>query len=184
MKIWKIIKGILYAALTVVIIVFAKFWAEEVRYLVGGLMFIYGIPEIIIFAIKTRSFKEHTQFFWAIIEVLLGVITMFVVKDYESICVTWAIWSILREAYEIEESVHELVHHKPGILSIIESIVIIYFSVTLLMEPGEHHAMIHCYYILPLELLTSGIVWPLLELLYEKVIHKNLIKEHESEENE
>ena len=76
-----------------------------------------------------------------------------------------------QKAYEIEEAARSLTEHKPGILSIIESLVIIYFSVTLLMEPGEHHAEIHCYYILPLELITSGIVWPLLDYFYKTKIH-------------
>ena len=189
MKIWKIIKGILYTAMAVVIIVFAKqLWVEEIKYLVGGLMLIYGIPEVIIFIVKRKSFKDHTNFFWATIEIILGIIVIFFVKDvnedgtivsgYSIICVIWAIWSILREALEIEEGVREILHHKPGVLSIIESLVVIYFSIGLLREPGEHHVLIHCYYILPIELISSGILWPLLEYLFEKKIHKNLINEH------
>lgn len=36
-------------------------------------------------------------------EVVLGLVILFLVSDYASICLVWAIWSILRESHEIEE---------------------------------------------------------------------------------
>ena len=52
MKVWKITRAILYTFISILIFVFSNFFIQEIRFLVGGLMLLYGVPGIIIFAIK------------------------------------------------------------------------------------------------------------------------------------
>ena len=176
MKVWKITRAILYTFISILIFVFSNFFIQEIRFLVGGLMLLYGVPGIIIFAVKTRNFAEHSSFFWCLIETILGFVTIFLLSDYESICVVWGIWSILREAFEIEEAVINLCHLRPGIISIIESAVCSIFSILLVMNPAEHHAMIHAFYILPIELISTSLLYPGIDLLYDHLMKNESFK--------
>ena len=58
----------------------------------------------------------------------------------------------------------------PCLLGFIESIVAIVLSITLIMEPGEHHAKIHMYLLIA-ELLTA-VIFPQLRCAYVKFIKK------------
>ena len=94
-----------------------------------------------------------------------------------TICIIWAVWAILREADEIAEYYELFKERIPCLLGFAESVVAIVFSITLIIEPGEHHAMIHMY-LLIVELL-SAVIFPQLRCVYVKYIVKN--KKHEKE---
>ena len=81
-------------------------------------------------------------------------------------CVIWATWSIIREAFEIREIITEVKTTVLKIISGIESIAVIVLSVMLILEPGEHHAMIHLYLLLA-ELVLTPLV-PLLDEIIEE----------------
>ena len=87
--------------------------------------------------------------------------------SFETICVVWAVWSILREAYEIKEIVIDLKSIAPRIISGVESLIMIGLSISLVLHPTLEHVMIHIYF-LTVELLLS----PLIPLMDELIIRK------------
>ena len=89
----------------------------------------------------------------------------------EVTCVIWATWSIVRESFEIKELVTEIKSWTLTIISGIESIAVIVFSVMLILEPGEHHAMIHMYLLL-FELILTPLIPLLDEILLERKAKK------------
>ena len=92
-------------------------------------------------------------------------------------CIIWATWSIVRESYEIKEVVSDIKSVLPKILSGAESIAVIVLSVMLILEPTEHHALIHMY-MLVIELVLN----PATVLLDELFIHLKEKKKAEIEE--
>ena len=161
------IKLIVYAIIAVLIFVFRKEMVENLKYFIGGLMLLYGLEEILFEVIYSRHHILHqSKLYLGFIELLLGAVMLSVPMAYESVCIIWATWSILRESYEIKEVFCELKCLAPKILSATESIVIIVFSILLIIEPGEHHAMIHLYLLL-VELIVSPLT-PLLDELLSK----------------
>ena len=86
--------------------------------------------------------------------------TLCFIEEYATVCVIWAVWSILRESIELQEIVEGELHPVLGVVSGLESVAVIVLSVMLMIEPGEHHAMIHSY-LLCVELVLSAVI-PLL----------------------
>ena len=84
--------------------------------------------------------------------------------DLVKVCVIWGTWSILREAFEFAENSESLMHKGPGLCSMIESIVVIVLSITMIAHPSEHHAHVHIF-LLGIELILE-VVFPLLYLLW------------------
>lgn len=164
MKTWRIIKLITYILSAIAIFVMRETLVENLKYLIGTLMIVYGLEQVLVHLLTKKRFDEHNTFFWGAVEVILGFIVLLLVHDYATICVLWAVWSILREAHEIEEYAHKLVHGVPRLFGFLESIIVIIFSITLILEPGEHHAGIHVI-LLCFELLTT-VTFPILEELY------------------
>ena len=115
------------------------------------------------------------EFFYGTIQMSLGLIILLFLKDevssqdYQSICIIWAVWSILRESREIEEAVIKMCKRIPVFLDLMESIVCIVFSILLIINPNEHHALIHIY-LLSVELFTICL-FPLLGDIYAKRHH-------------
>lgn len=157
----------LFVILAILVFVFRVELVENLKYFIGGLMLLYGLEEILYEIIYSRSHLLHKdKVYLGFIELLLGAAMLSVPMSYESVCIIWATWSILREAYEIKEIFNEIKNIVPKILSATESAVIIVFSILLLIEPGEHHAMIHLYLLLA-ELIISPLT-PLLDELLSK----------------
>ena len=63
----------------------------------------------------------------------------------------------MRESYELKELVSDYKTLLPKMLSGVESITVIVFSVLLILEPGEHHAIIHMC-LLTAELILNPLV--------------------------
>ena len=160
-----------FAILAILVFVFREPLVEHLKYFIGGLMVLYGLEEILFEILYSRHHILHQgKLYLGGIELLLGAVVLSVPMTYESVCIIWATWSILREAYEIKEVFSEIKCLAPKILSSIESIVVIVFSIMLIMEPGEHHAMIHLYLLLA-ELIISPLT-PLLDEIIDKRKHK------------
>ena len=156
-----------FAILAVLVFVFREPLVENLKYFIGGLMLLYGLEEILFEVIYSRHHILHqSKIYLGFIELLLGTVMLSVPMAYESVCIIWATWSILREAHEIKEVFCELKCWIPRILSSVESAVIIVFSILLIIEPGEHHAMIHLYLLLA-ELIISPLT-PLLDEILDK----------------
>lgn len=152
-----------FTILAILVFIFREPLVENLKYFIGGLMLLYGLEEILFEILYSRHHILHQgKLYLGGIELLLGVVMLSVPMSYESVCIIWATWSILREAYEIKEVFSEIKCLAPKILSATESVVVIVFSILLIIEPGEHHAMIHLYL-----LLAELIVSPLTPLLDE-----------------
>lgn len=170
MKIYGPIRTALYWALTVLVLVFAHEVAEieVLRYAIGGLMMLYGVEEIVLTVFKNKKHYSIHTLYWNIIEIVIGLTLVVFVETgdievtYAVVCVAWAIWSILRETRELVEVAEELKHNKlvacrvVAIVSLVESLTVIALSLTMLIEPGEHHALIHLY-LLAVELFTKAL---------------------------
>lgn len=168
-----LIKLIVFVILGVVVFVFRETFVEHLKYFIGGLMLLYAVEEILFEIIYSRKHFFHKEkVYLGLIELILGLVLLIANVSYESVCIIWAVWSILRESYEIKEIIAELKCWVPRILSGVESIAVIVFSVMLILEPGEHHAMIHLYLLL-VELVLTPLVPLLDELIYEKT-HKEI----------
>ncbi len=165
---YNLIKLGLYVVLAVLIFIFKEQLIEHLKFFIGGLMFLYAVEEILFIIIHhIHHILHEDKVYLGFIELILGIVLMCVNVSYESVCIIWATWSILRESYEIKEIACELKHVVPKIISGIESLVIIVFSILLIIEPGEHHAMIHLYL-----LLAELVIAPLTPLLDELLMKK------------
>ena len=160
-------KLVIYTILAVLVLIFRTFCVEHLKYFIAFLMLLYAVEEVVFEIIFGHRHILHSdKLYLAIIEVILGVVLLASNVAYDSVCIIWATWSILREAYEIKEIITEMKAIFPRVLSGVESLTTIVFSVMLILEPGEHHAMIHIYLLLA-ELVLAGLV-PLLDELLEK----------------
>ena len=186
MKIYGTIRTALYLVLAILVFVFVSTLAEieVLRHAIGGLMIFYGVEEIIHTVFKNKKHYSINSLYWNIVEILIGITLIVFVETgdvevtYAVVCVSWAIWSILRESRELVEATEELKENKPtvckivAIVNIIESLTVIGFSLTMLIEPGEHHATIHLY-ILTVELLTK-VLYPIINYIAERLDEKKV----------
>ena len=179
MKTYGIIRTVLYLALTALVIAFVSAIAEieVLRYFIGGLIIFYGVEEIVYTVFKNKKHYSIHSIFWNIVEVVIGIVLIvFVETDdievtYAVVCVCWAMWSILRETRELAEIVGEINESKPvtcrvvNIINVLESLTVIALSLTMIIEPGEHHAKIHLY-LLTVELFTR-VAYPFVKYIAE-----------------
>ena len=165
------IKLAIFVALAVCVFIFREQLIKHLKYFIGGLMLLYGVEEILFEVIfHGKNFWKCEKTYLGLVELILGTTLFFypLEANAEEIikmtCVIWAAWSIIREAFEIKELIVEIKSVVLTIISGIESIAVIVLSVMLILEPGEHHAMIHLYL-----LLAELVLTPLVPLLDETI---------------
>lgn len=153
--------------LIVLVLVFKEQLVNNLRFFIGALILAYGLDEIA-FEIYCHKldFINKSKTYLGLIELVLGVVLLAINLDYAAVCILWATWTIVRESYEIEELVTKIKSVTLTIVSGLESIAVIVFSVMLIAEPGEHHAMIHIY-LLAVEFFLNPTI-PLLDEFIEK----------------
>lgn len=152
-----------YVLLGVFVFIFREKLVEHLKYFIGSLMIFYALEEMLFEFIYARKlFYKQNKVYLGLVELILGICLLTINFSIEVTCIIWATWSILREAFEVEEIVSELHNIVPKIISGVESIAAIVFSILLIIEPGEHHAMIHIYL-----LLAELVVTPLTPVLDE-----------------
>ena len=157
MKIYYTLRLVLYTVLAVLIGVYSHQLLDYLHYLVGGVMVLFGIEGIFIPVAKDiKTFIHKPQFFLGHVNLVIGIVMMAAIRDFNNICMIWATWTIVREAFEIYEEVHKLIHRFPAVLSFILSIVEVVFSILLLIYASEHHALTHIYLLIP-ELIINGL---------------------------
>ena len=184
MKVYGAIRTVLYWIMTALVLVFVTHLAEieVLRHFIGGLMLFYGVEEILYTAVKYKRHYAVHALYWNLMEIIIGFTLIVFVEPsdpevtYAVVCVGWAIWSISREVRELAEVTEELKTHKhplsrvAAVVNLLESLLVIALSLTMLIEPGEHHAKIHLY-LLAVELFTKvtlPIVHYIAEWLEEK----------------
>ncbi len=167
MKIYKYIKLAIFAVFAVLVFVYRESLLVDLHYLVGALILLYGAEEAIVdtFVYKKNCYKKF-WFIFGLVETMIGIIVLCSIRDYVTVCVIWGVWSILREAVEIHEITSGEVKGVAAILSGIESIVAIVFSIMLIITPTEHHAKTHIY-LLIIELIVTALV-PVIEDVFDK----------------
>lgn len=182
MKIYNYIRSLLLLVLGLVIILTKDYlMAKEGQYLpfiVSFNMLLLGGEAFVIALVKKNHKDNLFKFVVDSISLLAGLVVLLMpvaIKEKEQLiivtCYIWGIWAILREVMEV---VHLFKHakHLPitSVLNLLESVVIIIFSVMLLIEPGEHHAATHVI-ILGIELLLE-VLWPFLYREEKELRHK------------
>ena len=157
MKIYFFIRLGLLTTFAILIGVFSFQLINYLHFLVGGVMALYGVEGLIFanYREKQNFFKDY-QFYLGMIEILFGLIMMTTVRDFNTICVIWGTWTIVRESYELYEVSHKFYHKFPAIFSLTLSIVEIVFSVLLILYASEHHALTHIYLLIP-EFIVIGL---------------------------
>ncbi|MDE7394865.1 MAG: hypothetical protein K2M95_01935 [Clostridiales bacterium] len=185
MKVYGMIRTGLFGALTAVVLALVPTLAEieVLRYFIGSVIIFYGVEEIVFTAIKYKKHYAIHSLFWNVVEIVIGLTLIVFVETgetnvtYAVVCVVWAMWSILRETRELAEVTEELKESRllpcriVAIVNLIESLTVIAFSLTMLIEPGEHHAKIHLY-LLAVELFTK-VLFPIIKTIAEKHEEKN-----------
>ena len=177
-KFFEISKMIIFGIGGIMTIIFHSEIANYLGYVVGGVAIYYGVIGILESIINKTVFSRHTEVFDDGIYILLGILLATVLKDkvYE-ICIVWAVWSILRETREFKELLYSARNHRPFIISTIESIVIIIFSVFLIIDPQEH---MHTHIILlSVEFLCQDL-FKVIDFIFNKV-QKKKKEENETE---
>ena len=138
------IKLVIFTILAVLILIFREKQVEFLKPHIGSLMFLYGVEGMLYeFLFHRKHFFHENKVYLALIEIIFGIVIIASPLPFETVCVVWATWSIIRESHEIKEIVADFKTITPRILSGVESVVVIVFSVMLIIEPGEHHAIIH-----------------------------------------
>ena len=166
MRIYNYIKLVIFIAFSVLIFVFKDSLLVNLKYLVASLLIAFGTENLLVIGIlKRKECLKETKFIFGFIQLLLGLVVMFGVEDFTSVCIIWAVWSISRESFEIYEITSGIVRGPAAVISGIESIIAITFSVMLLINPTEHHAKIHIY-LLIVEFLVTAFSPVVSELVY------------------
>ena len=156
MKLYKYIKLVLFVAFSALIIVFADSLLDNLHYFIPALMMAFGLEDVLItvFEKKKECFKEF-PFLYGLLEMLIGVIAIIFVRDFENICIIWAIWSMIRELLELYEIFNGEIKGAMAIISFIESLVVMVFSILLIITPTEHHAKTHIYLLIAELIITA-----------------------------
>ena len=174
---YHVIKLIVSTVLAILVFIFRETLVINIRYYIASLMFLYFAEELLfeILFSKKKIFKKD-KFFMATVDLIFSLTLFIAPIEYEIVCIIWACWSISREMVEIKEIFTELKSLPAKIISGVESITVIVFSIMLILEPGEHHALIHTY-LLMVELITNAFVLLLDELLVKEEEIESKIEE-------
>ena len=158
MKTFRLSRLILFVVCAILLLIFNEFFLHNLRWFIGGLIVLYGSLGVLgLVLAKKKPIYEGQGFLFYAVEILLGLTILCFIEAYSTVCVIWAVWSILRESVELQEIVERELHPVTAVVSGLESVAVIVLSVMLMIEPGEHHAMIHSY-LLVVELILAAVI--------------------------
>lgn len=173
-----LIKLAVFTTLAVFVLIYREKLVENLQPFIGSLMIFYGLEGILYEVLCHRLHFIHSgKSYLGLIELIFGTVLLIAPLEYSYVCIIWATWSIVRESYELKEVVSDIKSIAPKILSGAESIAVIVLSVMLILEPTEHHALVHVY-MLVVELVLN----PATVLLDELFVHLKEKKKAEIEE--
>ena len=166
MKIYNYIKLAIFIVFSVLIFVYKDTLLVNLKYLVASLLIAFGTENLLLLnIIEKKDALKNSKFAFGFIQLLLGLVLMFGTFEFTGVCIIWAVWSISRESYEIYEITSGQVKGIAAVISGIESVVAITFSVLLLLSPTEEEAKIHIY-LLIVEFLVTAFSPVVSELVY------------------
>ena len=161
------VKLAVFSLLALFVFLFRSQHVENLKPFIGTLMLLYGAEGFLQEAFFHHlGFIKESKTYLAFIELIFGMVLILAPLQFEYVCIIWATWSIVRESYELKEIVTDFKTITPRVLSGLESVAVIVFSILLIMDPVEHHAIIHMT-LLVLELVLS----PLVVLIDEVIQH-------------
>lgn len=155
MKIYRLIKMIVLVAAGVLLFVFGKQLMDNegaiLNGVVGSVIAFYGIEGILIPIITKKIKQERIRIMSGVVDVLLAVIMIFLLEgntyELRIMCVLWSLWSIMRESEEIFEKSFDHIKKHPitSIINLVESVVVIGFSVLLIVAKDTEQLLEHAY---------------------------------------
>ena len=182
MKIYNYIKLVIFVAFAVLVVVFRDSLLINLKYLVSSLLLAFGVESIITIGVtlKKNCYKEY-RFFYGFVEIVLGLITITSLNHLKDVCIVWAIWSISRESFELFEIFNDKIKGVMKIVSFIESIIAIVFSILLMISPTEKEAKHHIY-LLIVEFIVTAFSPVLSEINFKVPKFRRKKKEEKNEE--
>ena len=146
MKIYNYSKLIIFIVFSVLLFVFRNELVVDLHYFVASVMLAFGLESIgVLFFVKKKDAIKTIRFAFAVTELVVGLTLMFAIRHFITTCVIWAMWSILRQSIDIHEVLCGRVKGVMAIIYIVQSITSMVFSILLMLEPSEHHAISHIY---------------------------------------
>ena len=173
MKIYNYIKLFIFIVFSVLLFVFKDELVSNLNYFVASLILAFGLESVIMLSIvlKKGAFKT-TKYAFSFFEIILGLTMMFAIKEFAYTCIIWAVWSILRQSLDIHEVLSRKVTGVVAFIYLVQSIASIVFSIILLINPSEKHALHHIYLLIA-ELLVISLPPVVSELLTVYRTRKN-----------
>ena len=182
MKKWQILKAVLYLTIAVFIFIFNKSVMLYVGFLVGGVVCLYSLEELAVYAFKRTLLSDPYHLFDGIAQLLIGIILFIVSNDIIKVCLIWGVWAILRESKEMAEAIKKIPVKKSEIINVAESVIVIALSFLMILEPNEAHAYLHVI-LLGAELVIV-VLFYFAEVLSNKISKRNSKESDEKENSE
>ena len=179
MKVFRTLRGLLFVTLGILTMVFAhqimNNEGESLNIVVGASILLFAFDSILMTALEKDRKKLIGEIVTSTSMIIIALVILLAYNGNPNeliiICVLWGVWSILSEAKEIGECLIEFKENKIySTANIIESVVLIIFSIFLILEPGEHHALTHVY-LLGVEMILEAI-WPILHEILHHLANK------------
>ncbi|MCR5349003.1 MAG: hypothetical protein K6E59_05310 [Bacilli bacterium] len=153
-----IVKLVVFSLLGVFVFIFKDGHVQHLKPFIGTLMLLYGAEGILYGALCHHlGLFRQSRTYLGLVELILGLVLIISELPFDYVCIIWATWSIVRESHEVKEIVTDLETPLPKVLSGAESIAVFIFSVLLIVNPNEGHAVIHLG-LLTIELILNPLV--------------------------
>ncbi len=165
-------KVIVYTVLGIIILIFQNNLLNYLKFFVAIPTLALSIEEFVFFVIEKNYTKEMNDFGSIVIKIVLSIVLLFV--DYEEIiiiCVLWGIMVIITATTDLSKAVHLFIENYriASVLEAIQSIVQIFLSVLLIIDPIEHVSL-HII-VLGIEMLLLALK-SVIKYIYNNVIEK------------
>lgn len=167
MKIVRISKAVLYIAIATLIFILNSRIMPYVGYLVGGVITLYALEELFVILIEKDRSYGRAFLYDVVAQLLISALLFISANDISAVCIVWGVWSILRESREMTRAIAKLKVYRLGIISIAESVAVIFLSFLMVVHPDENHAFFHTI-LLGIELVLVVVFYYLEVLMVKK----------------
>ena len=156
MKIHRLIKMCLLITAGVLLFVFSHKLVYEqegvlLNGIVGAVIAMYGIEGVLHPILTKQVKKERLTLMSGIINLFVAGIMIFLLENHPDelhvTCILWSLWSIMRESEEIFEKCfdHWKKHPITSLINLVESIVVIIFSILLIIARNQEELLEHTF---------------------------------------
>ena len=204
MKIHRLVKMCLLITAGILLFVFSHklVYDQEgilLNGIVGAVIAFYGIEGILYPILTKQVKKERIMLMSGIINLFVAGIMIFLLENHPDelhvTCILWSLWSIMRESEEIFEKCfdHWKKHPITSFINLVESIVVIVFSILLIIARNQEELLEHTFahvVLLGVELIIE-VLWEYVGEYEAKLLerakrrlHRQELKEQESQNDE